>query len=251
MKEIVEKIKKLRKNAAVEPSLKPRETRHGWEGKKRQSQELLPGAENKYRQQVRNRIMGVVAVGKGAGEFAGISIKEYNLYSVNVDSLFERFTKVVERTIKLGSIFTSEQVLYINAELEKFAKELELPSIPRALMDSKLAKAVNTRDELKASVKRIIRQTFGVELELNFILHKITGAALKDLTTSNLIPAVVYGVDNDLVNTLSGNLNMFRKGVFLIDTENDTDKREDTFYTVEKIDKKSVGQALSIIKEKL
>lgn len=251
MKETVEKIQKLRRNVAVEPSLKPRETRHGWEGKKRQAQELLPDAENQYKQEVRNRIMGVIAIGKNDKDFAKVSTEDYHLYSVNVDSLFERFTKVVEKTIKLGSVFTSEQVLYINTELERFAKELQLTSIPRALMDGKLARAVNTRDELKATVKRIIRQTFGIELELNYILHEITGAALNDLTTSNLIPAVVYGLDNELVNTLSGNLSMFRKGVFLIDTENSENKREDTFYTIEKINKKSVGQTLSTIKEQL
>ncbi len=251
MKEIVEEITKLRKHAAIEPSLKPVNTRHGWEGKKRQAKALLPDAEVKYKRHVRERLMGVIAIGEGAGDFADLTSKEYNLYTVNVDDLFERITKIVERTLKLGSVFTSEQVLYINMELEKIAKEMSLVEIPRALMDSKLAKAVNTRDELKATIKKIIRNTYGKEMEINFILHQIGESALKDLTTSKLIPTVIYGLDSDLINNLSGNLNLFRKGSFLVDTENKEGKREDTFYTIEKINKKSVGDALNAIKEQI
>ena len=251
MKEIVEQIIKLRKNAAIEPSLKPVTTRHGWEGKKRQAQALLPDAELKYKQQIQERIMGVIALGKNAEEFAKVTSTEYKLYSVNVDNLFERFTKIVERTLKLGSVFTSEQVLYVNMELEKIAKEMSLTEIPRALMDSKLAKAVNTRDELKGTIIKLIRNTFGVDLEINYILHEIGESALKDLTTSQLVPTVIYGLDSVLTNSLSGNLNLFRKGSFLVDTENKEDKRDDTFYTIEAINKKSVGEALATIKENL
>ena len=251
MKEIVEKIVKLRKHAAIEPSLKPVTTRHGWEGKKRQAQALLPDVEIKYKQQISGRIMGVLAVGKNAEEFAEVTSKEYNLYTVNIDNLFERFTKIVERTLKLGSVFTSEQVLYVNMELENIAREMSLTEIPRALMDRKLAKAVNTREEIKSTIKRLIRNTFGKDLEISYLLYEIGEAALKDLTTSKLVPTVIYGIDDELLDSLLGNANLFRKGSFLVDTENKEKKRKDVFYTIGKINKKSVGQALEKIKEQL
>ena len=136
-------------------------------------------------------------------------------------------------------------------ELENIAREMSLTEIPRALMDRKLAKAVNTREEIKSTIKRLIRNTFGKDLEISYLLYEIGEAALKDLTTSKLVPTVIYGIDDELLDSLLGNANLFRKGSFLVDTENKETKREDLFYTIGKINKKSVGQALEKIKEQL
>lgn len=251
MKELVEKIQKTQKNAAIEPTLFPVNVRHGWEGKKRRAIEDLPELKARYKSEVKNRILGIFVTGEKAQEFSDICTKEYNLYAVGAEELYDRIVKAVKKTIKYGKVFTSEQVLYANFEVEKIAKEIGLfQSIPLLSMDAKLAKAVNNEDALRSILKSLVRKAYGYDLDILYMVHRITDQALEDLSASPLIPVVITGAKDDVLGNLSGNLGVFRRGSYLINTGETT--REDAFENLgNDINKKTIGQILGTIKKNL
>lgn len=179
--------------------------RPGMEIFRRQATDAIDALQQQYLQELRKGVLLVFLVGDRdkVAQFSSVILEDRDML-LNVEEMFMRLAVPAERTIGARREFTTHQFSFINQEVYELAKELGVWEYPKLVVDPIIWNTtVPTPEDTLNHVRKIVSDTFGVDLTKIYVEQNIYKMAVEAEYDQPVLPVFVSGVAKSDVDPLA------------------------------------------------
>ena len=200
VKKIFREIKKAKNFLETSLSHTDPRTRIGIETRQRSCVDKIEALRLEYKKLLRDNAFVILLTGNRdyQNRFATIA-SEYDCYVGEIDLLYRSITKTILPSVRIGTIFTVDQVLMIDEALIDVRSKLGIGSMPHPSMTSEFCRPISNFDTLMSLVQASIERAVDVNLAIKYLEDALTDLAYQHEYSERILPVVAVGADANAV----------------------------------------------------
>lgn len=254
LKEILEDIEKNKEMATRDLTKVDASIFTTMSGKKRRAKENLKELYHEYKNELKTRISFIMVNGKGCKKFAEVTAEEFAGVVQPAEGFYEDIVGRINPANYKNKTLNNSIVDILASYLEDKAHEVGVLGYPALVFSDKYAKRLNNKEDLVEVFTRMINDNVGAEFVGADLLEKAAIEAVNKNFAGRVLPIVVYSTNNELIDVLSKTFyekltpKVFKVSAGVISKK---DSEDSVAKVTGKINKKSVKEALEIIRDQV
>ena len=189
LKPLMDEILDVKADMAIEPNEADARVRSGVEARVRNATAKLPALETQYRDNIKNHVVLIGVVGKGAKEFANIAKYVFKTATADYGTLNNRLqTNFTNRSARMD--FNNQESYMLLDELAKLKHEFGIYNLPNPSFN---IGNVNLFGENTFKVlDQVLKHNYGHQLHTIALLNDIFKVALASHFGGKLLPVIIF-----------------------------------------------------------
>lgn len=245
LKELIEEIKLLKTETAVELDDTDLRTYNVKLGLLRQAKQKLEDLKQQYKVAVSNRVAYILAVGSESGELVKRSVKDFGVIEYDANTMVDDLIKDIPEEFYVGKTMSSAILDMVTNHLYTKVEDIKIENMPTALYyEARYNNTINSKEDLARDVKMILNEQVGKELMAFDAVHKASVKALEEEFSGKIVPVMINATEENIAD-IGRSLSSTTKNVFVVSSGEVSDKiKESSLAYLEKLTKKEIENAL-------
>lgn len=254
---VLEEIKKIKPFVDEDVDSGPVETLQARRGRKKQAIESMKRLRREYGQDLLRSSMFLVVVGGSKDDFVNITSEKYQVMSTDPETFYKDLSNRVPSVLYLGKETISSTFSVLTRHLEDKANELDLSSYPQVIYKNTYGEKINSEEEFKDLVKKIINEQMGSEIVGIQAISSLIDTAIEKNHKNKVTPITLATNDVELASYLMKDLSRVSTRVMLVvagkanKSVRELAKSEGNVLTLKEVNEETVKEALNKLKKVL
>lgn len=250
---VLAEINKLKPVAEEDTDQGPVETMNGRRGRKRQAIESLKRLKEEYSKDLMRSAVFIIVSGSSREEFTKLATEKYGCFSEDPELFYKDLAGRIPEAIYKGKDDVGNMFDILGRHLEDKAMELNIIGYPQLIFKQQYRRAIKTKGEFVALIKRAINEQVGTEVVGIQTVRSIVDSAIERGHDAKVTPIILETSDDELVKEMVRDLERLTPRVFLVlsGKSSKTLKGLGDSLTVKEANEESVEKTLLTIKSSL